>query len=365
MSAADQHVEFDGLDHVEFYVGNAALCVHFFEQALGFRRTAYAGLETGVRDRVSYVVEHGTARFVVTAPLTDRGPVSEHVARHGDGVASIALAVSDCEVARGRALGCGAVEAEAPSTIEDGRGEVNLASIRCYGDTVHRLIERNSYSGPFLPGFEQCAPQGEEVDLFEGVDHIVGNVELGQLERWVAFYEDVFGFTELNAFSDEDVTTEYSALMSKVMGDGEGRVKLPLNEPAQGKRRSQIEEFLDYYGGPGVQHIALETSDIITAVARLRDHGVGFLETPQSYYDELSDRIDGLEHPVESLAELGILADSDDEGHLLQVFTRPLGDRPTLFLELIERHGSNGFGAGNFKALFEAIEREQERRGNL
>jgi 4-hydroxyphenylpyruvate dioxygenase len=354
-----------GIDHLELYVGNAALAAHYFTSALGFGLSAYAGLETGVRDRASYVLESGEARLVLTAPVRD-GPIARHVALHGDGVRAVALTVPDAVQAFEHAVAQGAHPIAEPSVAKDEEGEVRQARIAAYGDTVHTFVERDAYRGPFLPGYER--PPGAKAasdTLFTGVDHVVGNIERGSLGEWVAFYEHVFGFTELIGFTDRDVSTEYSALMSKVMADGAARVKLPLNEPAEGRRRSQVQEFLDFYGGPGVQHVALETNDIVTAVELLRGRGVRFLATPPSYYSDLSDRVPDLRHEVSVLRDVGILADSDDEGHLLQIFTRPLGDRPTLFLELIERHGSRGFGEGNFKALFESIEREQALRGNL
>jgi 4-hydroxyphenylpyruvate dioxygenase len=361
----DHGLPLAGIDHLELYVGNAALAAHYFTSALGFRLAAYAGLETGIRDRASYVLESGDARLVLTAPVRD-GPIARHVALHGDGVRAVALRVPDAVDAFEHAVGHGARPIAEPSVAKDEAGEVRQASIAAYGDTVHTFVERDSYRGPFLPGYERPpGPQASSDTLFTGIDHVVGNIERGSLGDWVAFYEQVFGFTELIGFTDRDVSTEYSALMSKVMADGAGRVKLPLNEPAEGRRRSQVQEFLDFYGGPGVQHVALATNDIVTAVERLRERGVRFLATPPSYYLGLGDRVTDLRHEVAVLRDVGVLADSDDEGHLLQIFTRPLGDRPTLFLELIERHGSRGFGEGNFKALFESIEREQERRGNL
>jgi len=373
-----------GLDHVEFWVANAALASHFLCFAFGFRPLAYAGLETGLRDRASYALAQGEVCLVVTAPLGPDGELAEHVRRHGDGVRTIAFRVPDAERAQAAAAARGAEPVGEPRTLADEHGEVAVASVAAYGDTIHAFVARDAYRGAFLPGYEPPVAAGYpsvddgaqagrdgvggragEAPLFTRVDHVVGNVELGALGRWVSYYERVFGFTELIGFSDRDVATEYSALMSKVMADGEGRIKLPLNEPADSARRSQIEEFLDYYGGPGVQHVALETDDIVAAVEALSRRGVRFLGTPASYYDDLEERLGELAHPVADLRRLGILADADDEGHLLQIFTRPFGDRPTFFFELIERRGSRGFGEGNFKALFEAIEREQRRRGNL
>jgi 4-hydroxyphenylpyruvate dioxygenase len=353
-----------GIDHIEMYVGNAVQAAHFFTGALGFRHTAYAGLETGVRDRASHVVEQGRIRFVLTAPLHGGSEISRHHAEHGDGVKVVALAVPDAEDAYRVAVRRGARGLREPWEASDDHGTVRMASIATYGETVHTFVEREGYSGAFMPGFESRA-DGEDEALLAGIDHVVGNVELGRLDEWVSYYERVFGFTEMIHFTDRDISTEYSALMSKVMADGKGRIKFPINEPAEGSRKSQIEEYLEFYGGAGVQHIALSATDIVGAVSALHDRGVQFLRTPSTYYDELPDRVGEIDEDLGDLRELGILADRDDEGYLLQIFTRPLSNRPTLFLEVIERHGARGFGEGNFKALFEAIEREQERRGNL
>jgi 4-hydroxyphenylpyruvate dioxygenase len=354
-----------GIDHVELYVGNARQADYFFTHALGFRRTAYAGLETGVRDRASHVVEQGRVRFVLTSPLVGGSEIADHVAAHGDGVKVIALSVPDVEHAYRHAVDNGARSVREPWEESDDSGSVRLATIAAYGDTLHTFVERGGYEGPFLPGYERVEDAASDAGLFVGIDHVVGNVELGHLDEWVGYYERVFGMTEMIHFTDRDISTEYSALMSKVMADGKGRVKFPINEPAEGKRKSQIEEFLEYYGGPGAQHVALATTDIVRTVTELRRRGVRFLVTPESYYDELPGRIGEIEEDLADLRELGILADRDDEGYLLQIFTETLGDRPTLFFEVIERHGARGFGEGNFKALFKAIEREQERRGNL
>jgi 4-hydroxyphenylpyruvate dioxygenase len=353
-----------GIDHIEMYVGNAVHAAHFFTAAMGFRESAYAGLETGVRDRASHVVEQGRIRFVLTAPLHGDTEVARHVHDHGDGVKAVALSVPDAEEAYRVAVRRGARGLREPWELSDEHGAVRMATIATYGETVHTFVERGGYSGPFLPGFE-AHEEAEDEGLFGGIDHVVGNVELGRLDEWVSYYERVFGFTEMIHFTDRDISTEYSALMSKVMADGKGRIKFPINEPAEGSRKSQIEEYLEFYGGAGVQHIALATTDIVDAVAALRDRGVKFLSTPGTYYDELPGRVGEIDEDLADLRQLGILADRDDEGYLLQIFTRPLGNRPTLFLEVIERHGAKGFGEGNFKALFEAIEREQERRGNL
>jgi 4-hydroxyphenylpyruvate dioxygenase len=353
-----------GIDHIELYVGNGIQAAHYFTHALGFRETAYAGLETGMRDRSSHLVEQGRIRFLLTSPLHGAGEIARHIAEHGDGVKVVALAVPDAEEAYRVAVRRGARGLIEPHEEGDEHGDVRLATIATYGETIHTFVERDGYEGPFLPGFEPVQG-GEARDHFSGIDHVVGNVELGRMEEWVAYYERVFGFTEMIRFTDQDISTEYSALMSKVMADGKGRIKFPINEPAEGQRKSQIEEYLEFYGGPGVQHIALSTTDIVRTVRALRERGVHFLTTPGSYYEELPERIGEIDEDLADLSELGILADRDDEGYLLQIFTKPLADRPTLFLEVIERHGARGFGEGNFKALFEAIEREQERRGNL
>lgn len=355
-----------GIDHVELYVGNAPQAAYWFTHALGFRRSAYAGLETGVRDRSSHVLEQGRIRFVLTAPLLGTSEIARHVAAHGDGVRVIALSVPDAEHAYRYAVQHGARGVREPWEESDGDGSVRMATIATYGETLHTFVERDGYAGHFLPGY--TAAEGEadgDAGLLVGIDHVVGNVELGRLDEWVGYYERVFGMTEMLHFTDRDISTEYSALMSKVMADGKGRVKFPINEPAEGKRKSQIEEYLEYYGGPGAQHIALATTDIVATVKELRERGVRFLMTPESYYEELPGRIGEIDENIADLRELGILADRDDEGYLLQIFTQTIGDRPTVFLEVIERHGARGFGEGNFKALFEAIEREQERRGNL
>jgi 4-hydroxyphenylpyruvate dioxygenase len=355
-----------GIDHVELYVGNAVQSAYWFEHAFGFRRAAVAGLETGVRDRSSHVLEQGRVRFVLTSPLLGTSEIARHVAAHGDGVRVIALSVPDAEHAYRYAVRHGALGVREPWEESDDQGTVRMSTIATYGDTLHTFVERGEYRGAFLPGYAATEQNGNsDVGLFAGIDHVVGNVELGRLDEWVGYYERVFGMTEMIHFTDRDISTEYSALMSKVMADGKGRVKFPINEPAEGKRKSQIEEYLEYYGGPGAQHIALATTDIVATVKQLRERGVRFLTTPESYYEELPGRIGEIDEDLADLAELGILADRDDEGYLLQIFTATIGDRPTVFLEVIERHGARGFGEGNFKALFEAIEREQERRGNL
>ncbi len=355
-----------GIDHLEIYAGNAAQAAYFFKGAFGFTETAYAGLETGQRDRVSHVLEQGRIRLVITGTLGGDDEIGDHHRHHGDSIHTIALSVPDARAAYDHAVEHGARGIDVPTTIEDDHGSVVTASVATYGEVRHRFVERNGYGGPFLPGFEardeaERGPDG----LLAGIDHVVGNVELGHMEEWVHYYERVFGMTEMIHFSDDDISTEYSALMSKVVTDGSGRLKFPINEPAEGKRKSQIEEYLEFHNGPGVQHVAVATTDIVGTVAELRRRGVEFLAIPDEYYDEVPERIGEIEEDLRDLREQGILVDRDDEGYLLQIFTKPLGDRPTLFFEVIERHGSRGFGEGNFKALFEAIEREQDRRGNL
>jgi len=356
-----------GIDHVELWVGNAAHATYFLTRAYGFTEVAYLGLETGVRDRVSHVLEQGRIRLVLSGTLRSDTEIAAHHARHGDGVKVIALSVPDVDYAYREATARGAGGVSEPHDLTDAYGTVRIADIAAYGETIHRFVERSSYDGPFLPGFE-VAVEGEREDrepMLYGIDHIVGNVELGAMDKWVHYYEQVFGMTEMIHFSDEAISTEYSALMSKVVTTGDGRVKFPINEPATGKRKSQIDEYLEFYEGPGAQHIALSTRDIVGTVDRLAERGVAFLRTPDSYYDEVPERVGEIDESLADLRRLGILVDRDDEGYLLQIFTKPIGDRPTIFFEIIERHGARGFGNGNFKALFEAIEREQARRGNL
>jgi 4-hydroxyphenylpyruvate dioxygenase len=353
-----------GIDHLELYVGNAAQAAFYLTRAFGFAETAYMGLETGRRDRVSHVLEQGRIRLVVTGSLSGEDEIGDHQRRHGDGVQKIALSVPDAAAAYSQAVAHGAKGVDTPRWIEDEHGRVQLASVATYGDTLHLFVERGAYHGPFMPGFESRDAASAQ-PLFAGIDHVVGNVELGHMQEWVGYYERVFGMTELIHFSDEAISTEYSALMSKVVTDGSGKLKFPINEPAEGKRKSQIEEYLEFYRGAGVQHLAISTRDIVGTVGELRDRGVEFLTIPGEYYDEVPGRIGEIEQDLGDLRRLGILVDRDDEGYLLQIFTKPLGDRPTLFFEVIERHGSRGFGEGNFKALFQAIEREQDLRGNL
>ena len=358
------HMPLNGIDHVELWTGNAAQAAHYLTHAFGFTETAYRGLETGARDRVSHVLEQGRIRFVVTGTLRSGTDVAEHHHRHGDGVKVIALSVPDVDEAYREATARGATGLAEPHDLEDAHGSVRIADIATYGDTVHRFVDRGDYFGSFLPGFVPVEHEPHE-PMLVGIDHVVGNVELGAMERWVKYYEDVFGMTEMIHFSDEAISTEYSALMSKVVTTGNGRIKFPINEPAEGKRKSQIDEYLEFYEGAGAQHIALATRDIVGTVAALQARGVEFLRTPDAYYDEVPGRVGEIAESLEDLRRLGILVDRDDEGYLLQIFTKPLGDRPTIFFEIIERHGARGFGEGNFKALFEAIEREQAARGNL
>jgi 4-hydroxyphenylpyruvate dioxygenase len=356
-----------GTDHVEFYVGNAKQAAHFYRSAFGMRLVAYSGPETGVRDRASYVLEQGKVRFVLTTALHPNHPVAAHVSEHGDSVKVIALMVDDAADAWQQTTSRGGENVAEPQTLSDAQGEVTVASIATYGHTIHTFVDRRKYSGAFLPGY---APVSDEdrvsrpVGLLH-IDHMVGNVALGDMNRYVEFYRRVMGFDLYQSFDDNDISTEYSALMSKVMSNGNGRVKFPINEPATGRNKSQIEEYLEYNHGPGVQHIALATNDIVDTVNRLRSQGVDFLRVPTSYYEELHQRVGKIDEPVETLADLGILVDRDDEGYMLQIFTKPVEDRPTLFFEIIQRKGSRSFGKGNFKALFEAIEREQALRGNL
>ncbi|MFC4944564.1 4-hydroxyphenylpyruvate dioxygenase [Pseudonocardia sp. GCM10023141] len=356
-----------GLDHIRFAVGNARQAAHWYSTAFGMEVIAYRGPETGHADLSEYVLKAGSARFVIAGEVHSGTAVGAHVAKHGDGVTDLAIAVPDVDAAVAHARASGAVVLEEPQTLSDEHGTLRFASIASYGDTRHTLVDRSAYTGPWAPGFVTRGPvfPKPEKRFFQAIDHAVGNVELGRMDEWVAFYNRVMGFTNMAEFVGEDIATEYSALMSKVVASGNHRVKFPLNEPAEGKKRSQIDEYLQFNEGPGVQHIALATSDIVASVRAMRAMGVEFLATPDSYYDTLAEWVGDTRVPVETLRELSILADRDEDGYLLQIFTKPVQDRPTVFFELIERHGSLGFGKGNFKALFEAIEREQERRGNL
>jgi 4-hydroxyphenylpyruvate dioxygenase len=365
-SAATDTFPINGTDFIEFLVGNAKQAAHYYCSAFGFRIAAYRGPETGVRDRASYLVQQGKVRFVLTTAMSPESPIGQHVHRHGDGVRDLALWVDDAREAFARAVERGAVAVQEPTVLTDEHGEVIIAGIQTYGDTIHSLVERRNYTGLFMPGFRPVESRfnPEPVGL-EYVDHCVGNVELGRMNTWVKFYEDVMGFKNLISFDDKDISTEYSSLMSKVVASGNERIKFPINEPAEGKKKSQIDEYLDFYRGPGVQHVAIITKDIVRTVTQLRDRGVDFLRVPSIYYDTLLERVGTIDEDVAPLKDLGILVDRDDEGYLLQIFTKPVEDRPTLFYEIIQRKGAKSFGKGNFKALFEAIEREQAARGNL
>jgi 4-hydroxyphenylpyruvate dioxygenase len=355
-----------GMDHLRFVVGNARQAAHFYSTAFSMTCVAYRGPEQGYRDAAEYVLVAGGVRFVLTGAVRPGTALGQRVAEHGDGVSDLAIEVPDVDRAVTFARSQGATVLVEAHDVTDEHGTARLAALGTYGDTRHTLVDRSRYDGPFLPGFVTRKPLVEPgTRLFQAVDHCVGNVELGRMDAWVAFYNRVMGFTNLKEFVGDDIATEYSALMSKVVASGNHRVKFPLNEPAAGRKRSQIDEYLDFHGGPGVQHIALATGDIVGTVRAMRARGVEFLDTPDSYYDTLGEWVGDTRVPVETLRELRILADRDEDGYLLQVFTKPVQDRPTVFFELIERHGSLGFGKGNFKALFEAIEREQARRGNL
>ena len=356
-----------GWDHLELWVGNAKQSAYFYERVLGFTRTAYAGPETGLRDRASYVLEQGEVRLVLTTALREDHEITRHYARHGDGVRDIALTVPDATEAYRQAVQRGARGVREPTKLEDDDGAVQLAAIATYGDTIHTFVERSGYEGAFLPGFVSVSSNGQaggDAGL-TNIDHVVGNVELGRMDDWVEFYERVFGMTNILHFGDDQIQTEYSALMSKVMSDGEGKIKFPINEPAEGKRKSQIDEYIEFYNGAGAQHIALASSDIVATVENLKGRGLLFLDTPDTYYEDAPDRVGEIDEDYAELREHKILVDRDDDGYLLQIFTKTAQDRPTLFFEVIERHGARGFGDGNFKALFEAIEREQALRGNL
>jgi 4-hydroxyphenylpyruvate dioxygenase len=355
-----------GTDYVEFYVGNAKQAAHFYKTAFGFQSLAYAGPETGLKDRVSYVLRQNKLTFVLTTPLYPEGPVAAHVHLHGDGVKVLALKVEDARSAWQETTARGGRSYMEPTVLRDDAGEVVISGIHTYGETVHIFIERKNYTGVFMPGFRAWNPdyRPEPVGLLY-VDHCVGNVGWNQMDVWVEFYQKVMGFRNILSFDDKDISTEYSALMSKVMSNGNGFVKFPINEPAVGKKKSQVEEYLDFYKGEGVQHVAIATNDIIATVTALQQRGVEFLKVPGSYYEDLLDRVGHIDEDLQPLRELGILVDRDDEGYLLQIFTRPVEDRPTLFFEIIQRKGAQSFGKGNFKALFEALEREQEARGNL
>lgn len=356
----------NGTDYIEFYVGNAKQSAHYYQTAFGYQLVAYAGPETGVRDRASYVLQQGKIRLVLTTSLYPDSPISLHVNKHGDGVKVLALWVDDARAAWEATTSRGAISTQEPTVLKDEHGEVVVASIATYGETWHTFVERKNYNGPFLPGFKAATSPMEVTGVgLLHVDHCVGNVGWGEMNQWVKFYEDVMGFKLLLTFDDKDISTEYSALMSKVVSNGNGYIKFPINEPAEGKKKSQIEEYLDFYQGPGVQHVAIATKDIAHTVTELRRRGVQFLMVPDTYYDTLKDRVGDIDEDIETLRGLNILVDRDDEGYLLQIFTKPVEDRPTLFYEIIQRKGATSFGKGNFKALFESIEREQALRGNL
>lgn len=356
----------NGTDYVEFYVGNAKQAALFYQHCFGFELVAYKGPETGSREVVSYVLQQGKIRFVITSAFSPEHEILKHVDKHGDGIKVLALWVDNAEEAHSKALERGATCAMEPVKLEDKHGYIKMAAIKTYGETIHALIERSNYNGVFMPGYVAKKSTAKIKPLgFKYVDHCVGNVELGEMNKWVKFYEDVLGFKLLITFDDEDISTEYSALMSKVVSNGNGYIKFPINEPAQGKKKSQIEEFLDFYRGPGVQHVAIATDDIVSTVEGLRDNGVEFLYVPETYYEDILERVGGIKEDLEALKRNNILIDRDEEGYLLQIFTKPLQDRPTVFFEIIQRNGARSFGKGNFKALFESIEREQELRGNL
>ena len=363
---AQDFLELWGTDYVEFYVGNAKQSAYYFKTAFGFQEVAYAGLETGVTDRTSYVLQQDKIRLVITSSLVEDSAINRHLNQHGDGVKIVALWVPDATKAFEETTKRGAKPFQQPQASEDDNGKVVTSGIYTYGETVHLFVERNDYNGPFLPGYVARSPkyQPESVGL-KYIDHMVGNVDWGQMNTWVKFYAEVMGFSQIISFDDNDISTEYTALMSKVMSNGNGRIKFPINEPAEGKKRSQIEEYINFYKGAGVQHLALATDNIIYTIHELRERGVDFLNVPDSYYLDLQDRVGAIDEDIEVLKKYKILVDRDDEGYLLQLFTKPLMDRPTVFIEIIQRKGATSFGKGNFKALFEAIEREQENRGTL
>ena len=361
----------NGTDYIEFYVGNAKQASHYYRAAFGFQLVGYRGPETGVRDRASYLLQQDKIRFVLTTPVRpdasdEARAIAQHIHRHGDGVRDLALWVDDARDAWSKAVERGAQSVHEPRVVKDDDGEIVVAAIRTYGDTIHSLVERRNYRGLFMPGFRKVSPQFNPQGVgLRYVDHCVGNVELGKMNVWVQFYADVMGFRNLLTFDDEDIYTEYSSLMSKVMANGNDRIKFPINEPAGGKKKSQIDEYLEFYDGPGVQHMALATDDIVRTVTELKARGVEFLTTPTTYYENLEKRVGKIDEPLDVLAQHGILVDRDPDGYLLQIFTKPVEDRPTVFYEIIQRKGAKSFGKGNFRALFEAIEREQALRGNL
>lgn len=361
---AEDFLPLRGYDHVEFYVGNAKQAAHFYDKAFGFKPVAKMGLETGCRDRASYVMQQGQVRFVLTSALTPDHEIARHCALHGDGVKVVGLETPDVETAMREVKARGATVLQPAQALEDENGVLKSGIIKYAGDTVIKLVERKDYRGRFAPGYQPLEAHGTENTGLAAIDHIVTNVWLGEMNYWVDWFERIMGFSQLAHFTDEDISTEYSALMSKVMEDGK-KIKLPINEPAEGKKKSQIDEYLDWYNGSGIQHVAMNTKDICQTVRQLREREIDFLRVPDTYYDSLKDRVGDIAENIDELRELGVLVDRDDDGYLLQIFTQPLQDRPTLFFEVIERHGSRGFGVGNFKALFVSLEREQERRGNL
>ena len=366
LQAEEDFLPLHGTDYVEFYVGNAKQAAHFYKTAFGFQSLAYSGPETGTKDRVSYAIRQNKLTLVLTTPLRPNNPIADHVHKHGDGVKAIALRVEDASSAWEETTKRGGKSYMEPKTLSDKHGEVVMSGIHTYGEVVHLFIERQNYRGPFMPGFRKWESNYKPPQTgLQYVDHCVGNVALGQMNPWVKFYEDVMGFRNILSFDDKDISTEYSALMSKVMSNGNGFVKFPINEPAEGKKKSQVDEYLEFYNGEGVQHVAMATKNIIETVTDLQKRGVEFLNIPSNYYETLLDRVGQIDEELNALKRLGILVDRDDEGYLLQIFTKPVEDRPTLFFEIIQRKGAKSFGKGNFKALFEAIEREQAARGNL
>jgi 4-hydroxyphenylpyruvate dioxygenase len=364
-----QHTDFlpiNGTDYVEFYVGNARQAAHYFQTAFGFQPLAHAGLSTGLRDRESYVLVQDKIRLVLTSPLMEGTEIGKHIDRHGDGVRVVALWVDDATSSFEETVKRGGKPYMEPTVKKDSKGQVVFSGIHTYGETIHIFVERKAYEGLFLPGYEAWNPEYKPSPVgLKYVDHMVGNVGWNEMNTWVNFYAEVMGFNQLVSFDDKDISTDYTALMSKVMSNGNGRIKFPINEPAEGKKKSQIEEYLDFYGGSGIQHIAVATDDIIETVTELRNRGIEFLQVPQTYYDDLLDRVGDIDEEISELRKLGVLVDRDDEGYLLQLFTKPIMPRPTLFFEIIQRKGAKSFGKGNFKALFEAIEREQSLRGTL
>ena len=355
-----------GTDYVEFYVGNAKQAAHFYKTAFGFQSFAYRGLETGSKDSVSYVIKQDKIKLILTTPLNSKSPINEHIVRHGDGVKVVALWVEDARKAWEETTKRGAKSYMEPTVEEDEHGKVVRSGIHTYGETVHIFVERKEYNGVFLPGYQKWESHYNPAPVgLKFIDHMVGNVDWNEMNKWCEFYSKVMGFAQIISFDDKDISTEYTALMSKVMSNGNGRIKFPINEPAEGKKKSQIEEYIQFYNGAGVQHIAVATDDIVATVSAMRDRGVEFLYVPENYYDDLLERVGEIDEDVEVLKQHGILIDRDDEGYLLQLFTKPVLDRPTMFFEIIQRKGAQSFGKGNFKALFEAIEREQENRGTL